>query len=75
MTYLLVECSDADYIYRILHFEDTNLTRVEIQDAIYDIKDKFYEDNFEDWTIEDVLVVLSETYDFEEYTYDGNLEV
>lgn len=75
MTYLLVECTDADYIYRILHFEDTNLTRIEIQDAIYDIKNKFYEDNFEDWTIEDVLIVLSEKYEFVEYTYDGNLEV
>lgn len=75
MTYLLVECTDCSVIYRILHFEDTKITHSEIQDAIYEIKDKFYNEDYDGWLVEDVLNTLAEKYDFEEYTYDGNLEV
>ena len=49
----VVECSDYDVFYGLL--EVYNATEEEVQQKIYEIKNKFYEDGFADWTIDDVF--------------------
>lgn len=72
--YLLVENSDYDTIYRVLLF-DKCVIENEIQDKIYEIKTRFYETGFDDWTIDDVLVVLNDYYEFEDLGDFNYLEV
>lgn len=56
----LVECSDHDYDYGILHFKNASLD--EVQKKIYEIKAQFYDDDFDDWTIDDVLEEFPEEW-------------
>ena len=57
----LVECSDHDYDYGILHFKNASLD--EVQNKIYEIKNKFYNEDFDDWTIDDVLEEFPEEWE------------
>ena len=57
----LVECSDHDYDYGILHFKNASLD--EVQKKIYEIKAQFYDDDFDDWTIDDVLEEFPEEWE------------
>ena len=72
--YLLVECSDYDCIYKVLLF-DENVNKKEIQNSIYVIKEHFYEEDFDGWTIEDVFEELRKQYSFIELDAPGYLEV
>ena len=49
----LVECSDYDEIYGILEVE--GISTEEVQDKIYEIKNRFYDEGFDGWSIEDVF--------------------
>lgn len=49
----VVECSDHDVLYGFL--EVYNTTEEEVQQKIYEIKNRFYKEGFEDWTIDDVF--------------------
>lgn len=75
MTYILRDCVENNYIYRILHFTEENVKREYVDKAINDIKNKFYEEDFDGWIVEDVLEELHKIYDFIEYDYDGDLDV
>ena len=57
----LVECSDHDYDYGILHFKNASLD--EVQKKIYEIKAQFYDEDFDDWMIDDVLEELPEEWE------------
>lgn len=61
--YLLVECSDWDEIYRVLMFQD-KIKATDIQNEIYRIKQKFYDEEYDSWCIDDLLEELSKIYDF-----------
>ena len=51
MIAMLVECTDYDYIYGILNVEAVDEEKV--QQKIYEIKNKFYEEGFDDWSIKE----------------------
>ena len=48
----LIDCSDFEF-YGILNVK--NVDAETVQDKIIEIKEKFYEDGFEDWTNNDVF--------------------
>ena len=43
-----------------------------LEDEDYNVS---YEEDFDDWTVEDVLEELHKIYDFIEFDYDGDLDV
>ena len=70
----LVECSDHDYDYGILHFKNVSLD--EVQEKIYEIKSKFDDEEW-DWTIYDVLEEFPEEWEcwLEEIEQGDYLEI
>lgn len=56
----LVECTDYDTQYGILTVENVSIG--DVQQKIYEIKNKFYEEDFDDWTIEDVFAEFPEEW-------------
>lgn len=74
MYFLLRDCVEHQCIYRILVFDD-NIEEKEIQDAIYDIKDKFEDEGNDNWTVNDVLNILSKNYSFKTESLFGDLIV
>ena len=71
----LVECSDHDCQYGILTVENVDLK--EVQDKIYEIKNKFYDEGFENWCIDDVLEKFPTEWewDFVHTDYDEAIEI
>lgn len=69
----LVECSDYDTIYGILTVE--NATVKEVQDTIYEIKNKFYDEGFNGWTIDDVFMEFPDTWEWNFVQGDDVLEI
>ena len=71
----LVECSDYDVQYGILTVE--NVSTMEVQKKIYEIKNRFYKEGFEDWCIDDVLEEFPEEWewDFVQTNYDEAIEI
>lgn len=67
--YLLKDCTDHREIYRVLVF-DANIKKQDIQLEIYKIIDHFYEEDFDDWCVEDVLEELAKKYNFEDFGFD-----
>lgn len=59
----VVECSDNDVIYGIL--ETVGITPQEVQRKIFDIKNKFYDEHNDSWTIEDVFDKFPEEWEWE----------
>lgn len=72
--FLLVECTDYKEIYRTLLFNN-NTPKKEIQNKIYEIKNNFYDNDFDGWTIDDILEQLSKYYNFEDLGGYEYLEV
>lgn len=66
----LVECSDYDVQYGILTVE--NVSVEEVQKKIYEIKNRFYNEGFEDWCIEDVMMEFPEEW---EWNYEQSNDV
>ena len=60
---LVVECTNWEIIYTTLLFEES-IDLKDVKKTIYEIKNRFYENNFDDWTVEDLLNELSTIYDF-----------
>lgn len=65
----LVECTDYHTTYGILAVE--NVKAEEVQEKIYEIKNKFYTQGFYDWTIEDVFDEFPEEW---EWSFDSNFD-
>lgn len=70
MKAILVECSDCNIIYGILSVK--NISAKEVQKKIYEIKNKFYNKGFNDWTIDDVLNELPDDW---EWDFDSNSNI
>lgn len=62
----LVECTDYDVTYGILTVD--NVSADEVQKKIYEIKQKFLGEGFDDWTVEDVLMQLPWEFSYEHNT-------
>ena len=75
MTYILRDCVETNYVFCILRFTDTKIRRIDIDNVINDIKNKFAEEDFHEWCVDDILNELSMIYDFEILSFDGFLEV
>lgn len=73
-TFLMIECSDYNTIYKVLLF-DENINKKEIQNKIYEIKNHFYNEDFDNWTIDNVLEELSKYFNFEDLGDPSYLEV
>ena len=59
----LVECSDHDMQYGVLTVE--NVSAEEVQNKIYEIKAKFYAENFDDWTLDDMFEEFPEEWEWD----------
>lgn len=66
----LVECTDYKMVYGILVVENASVK--EVQEKIYEIKNKFYDEGFDDWTIDDVLNELPDDW---EWDFETNFDV
>jgi hypothetical protein len=73
MIAMLVECTDYDYVYGILNVEAVEEETV--QQKIYEIKNKFYEEGFDDWTIEDVLAKFPTEWNWEYNQTKSKIEI
>lgn len=73
MIAMLVECTDYDTVYGILSVEAVDEEIV--QQKIYEIKNKFYEEGFNDWTIEDVLAKFPPEWNWEYNQTDSKIEI
>ena len=73
MIAMLVECTDYDTVYGILKVEGVDEGTV--QQKIYEIKNRFYEEEFDDWTIEDVLAEFPPEWNWEYNQTDSKIEV
>jgi hypothetical protein len=62
----VVECTDYDVTYGILTVD--NVSADEVQKKIYEIKQKFLDEGFDDWTVEDVLMQLPWEFSYEQNT-------
>lgn len=69
----LVECSDYDVVYGILTVE--NVSVQEVQNKIYEIKNKFYDEGFEDWCIDDVFEKFPAEWEWDFERSDDLLEI
>ena len=73
MIAMLVECTDYDYIYGILDVEAVDEETV--QQKIYEIKNKFYKEGFDDWSIEDVLAKFPPEWNWEYTRTKSKIEI
>ena len=69
----LVECSDYDVLYGILTVENASVE--EVQNKIHEIKNKFFEEGFDDWCIDDVLEQFPEEWEWNCVSSDDVLEI
>lgn len=73
-TIILRDCENWNKIYNVLIF-NTEVNSTEVDYEISRIKNKFYDEGFDDWTIDDVLDELSKKYEFSVNTPEGDVEV
>ena len=59
----LVECSDYKMQYGVLTVE--NASAEEVQNKIYEIKAKFFAEDFDDWCLDDVFMEFPDTWEWE----------
>ena len=69
----LVECSDYDVQYGILTVE--NASAEEVQNKIYEIKNRFYNEGFNDWCVEDILAEFPEEWEWDITQADNIIEI
>lgn len=69
----LVECCDYDVVYGILTVENVSVDTV--QEKIYEIKNRFYDEGFDDWCIDDVLVEFPDEWDWDYVNTDNVVEI
>jgi hypothetical protein len=68
----LVECSDYNMQYGILTVENASLE--EVQNKIYEIKKRFYDEGFDDWTLDDVFMEFPEEWEWD-YVQADNTDI
>jgi hypothetical protein len=73
MIAMLVECTDYDTVYGILSVE--GIDEKTVQQKIYEIKNQFYEEGFDDWTIEDVLAKFPLEWNWEYNQTNSKIEI
>lgn len=73
MIAMLVERTDHDTVYGILSVEGVD--EEVVQQKIYEIKNKFYEKDFDGWIIEDVLEEFPEEWIWEYHQTDCKIEI
>lgn len=73
MIAILVECIDYDTIYGILSVEGVDEETV--QQKIYEIKNRFYEEEFNAWTIENVLNEFPDEWQWECTYTNSKIEI
>lgn len=73
MIAMLVECTDYDTVYGILSVEGVD--EEVVQQKIYEIKNRFYEEDFDGWTIEDVLEEFPPEWNWEYNQTDSKIEI
>lgn len=73
MIAMLVECTNYDTVYGILSVEAVEEETV--QQKIYEIKNKFYKEGFNDWTIEDVLAKFPSEWNWEYNQTSSKIEI
>lgn len=56
----VVECSDYDVQYGILTVENVSIK--EVQEKIYDIKNKFHNNGFDEWCLDDIFAEFPEEW-------------
>ena len=71
MTARLVECSDYDVIYGILTVK--NVSVKEVQEKIYEIKKRFFDEGFDEWCIDDVFNEFPEEWEWNFISDDDNV--
>jgi hypothetical protein len=59
----VTDCCDHDAHYGILTVENVSIE--EVQNKIYEIKNRFYEEDFDDWCIDDVLEQFPEEWEWD----------
>jgi hypothetical protein len=59
----LVECTDHDMQYGILTVE--NVSAKKVQEKIYEIKHKFSDVGFNDWTLDDMFMEFPEEWEWD----------
>ena len=69
----LVECSDYDVQYGILTVEGVSVE--EVQNKIYDIKNRFYDEGFNDWCIDDVFEQFPEEWEWDFIQTNAVIEI
>lgn len=69
----LVECSDYDVQYGILIVENASLK--EVQEKIYEIKNRFFYEGFDDWCIDDVFEQFPEEWEWEFHRCDEHYAI
>ena len=69
----LVECSDYDVQYGILTVE--GVSAKEVQNKIYEIKNRFYEEGFDDWCVDDILAEFPEEWEWDITQVDNIIEI
>lgn len=70
-TLLLRDCCDFETIYGVVVLKGEVKVK-EFQDKIYEIKNSF---DYDYWVIDDVLRKLHDIYDFEYFSWNGDLEI
>lgn len=69
----LVECSDYDVQYGILTV--ANVSAEEVQHKIYEIKNRFYEEGFNDWCVDDLLAEFPDEWEWDFVQVDNVIEI
>ena len=69
----LVECCDYDVVYGILTVENVSVDTV--QEKIYEIKNRFYDEGFDDWCIDVVLAEFPDGWDWDYVSGDDMVEI
>lgn len=59
----MIDCSDHDAQYGILTVHNVSLK--EVQNKIYEIKNEFYDEGFDDWTIDDVFEKFPDEWEWD----------
>ena len=72
--FLLRDCVEWNTIYRILVFNN-DVSEKEVQEEIWRIKNTFSKNEFDEWTIDDVMDELGKKYDFTSFSTEGDIEV
>lgn len=73
MIFRLIDAVENNTVYGYLEVQD--IEEEKVQDKIYEIKNRFYDGGFYDWTINDVLNEFPEEWNWNFYEEGGVLEI